>query len=66
MRPFLLAVLVAVILGGCIAILVGPSYSGYAPAPAAGWPPVVAVEPAPYYCCYAYPPPYGYRYGYRR
>jgi|HubBroStandDraft_6_1064221.scaffolds.fasta_scaffold8493425_1 hypothetical protein len=65
MRPFLLAVLVAVMLSSCIAVPVGPGYSGYAPAPVVVWRP----EPAPYYCCYAYPyGPYGsgYRYGYRR
>jgi hypothetical protein len=65
MRPLLLAVLVAVLLSGCIVVPVGPTYPRYAPAPVVVWPP----EPAPYYCCYSYPYVpyvYGYRYGYRR
>jgi hypothetical protein len=66
MRSFLLAVLVVMMLSGCIAVPVAPAYPGYAPTPVAVWPPAVVVAPAPYYCCYAYPYAYGYRYGYRR
>jgi hypothetical protein len=63
MRAFFLVVLVAVMLGGCVFIPVGPPYPGSAPAPVVIGPPVV-VAPAPYYYPYGYG--YAYRYGYRR
>jgi hypothetical protein len=65
MRLFFLAVLVAVMLGGCIFVPVEPPYPGPAAAPVIVGPPVV-VAPAPYYYPYGYGYPYPYRYGYRR
>jgi hypothetical protein len=67
MRAFLLVVLFAVMLGGCVLVPVGPPYPGPVAAPVVVGPPVV-LAPAPYYYPYGYgyPYPYPYRYGYRR
>jgi len=63
MRSFFLVVLVAVMLGGCVLVPVGPPYPGPAPGLVDIGPPVV-VAPAPYYYPYGYGYAFPYRYGY--